>query len=59
VVGLAFFLLAGLMPLRLQWAGLEFGILWGLILSGLGLHLRKLGRAAQEQVANTGLKAEN
>jgi hypothetical protein len=47
-VGAAFFALAALMPLRLEWAPLEFGLLWSGTLLGLGLHLRKLGHKSEE-----------
>jgi eukaryotic-like serine/threonine-protein kinase len=47
VIGLAFFLLAALMPMHLEWASLEFGTLWGAILLVLGLHLRNVGKQAQ------------
>jgi serine/threonine protein kinase len=52
-VGLAFFVLAALMPLHLEWASLEFGTLWGLILLALGLHLRSVGKQAKEESANS------
>jgi serine/threonine-protein kinase len=42
VIGLAFFLMAVLMPFQLEWAPLEFGILWCASLVGIGLHLRHL-----------------
>jgi serine/threonine protein kinase len=47
-VGVAFFLLAVLMPLRLDWAPLAFGLLWSGTLVSLGLHLR---RRSQQQAA--------
>jgi hypothetical protein len=31
------------MPLHLDWAPLTFGLLWGITLTTLGLHLRRLG----------------
>jgi serine/threonine-protein kinase len=40
-VGAAFFVLAVLMPLRLEFAPLAFGLLWSATLIALGLHLRK------------------
>jgi serine/threonine protein kinase len=46
-VGGAFFVLAALMPLHLEWAPLEFGLLWSLTLAALGLHLRKLGQKTE------------
>jgi serine/threonine-protein kinase len=45
-VGLAFFLLALVMPLNLPWAPLEYALLWTLVLVGIGLHLRN--RACEE-----------
>jgi hypothetical protein len=42
VVGLAFFILALLMPLEIHWAPLEFGIVWCASLVGISLHLRQL-----------------
>ena len=42
--GLAFFAAAVLMPLKLEWAPLAFGLLWSACLTALGLHLRRMGR---------------
>jgi serine/threonine-protein kinase len=42
--GVAFFMLAVLMPLDLRYAPLAFGVLWCGILVGLGLRLRHLGK---------------
>ncbi len=42
--GSAFFALAFLMPLWLLVAPLEFGLLWGMALVVIGLHLRRLAR---------------
>src|SRR5438067_254604 len=42
--GLAFFALSLVMPLRLEWATLEFGLLWAAALLVIGLQLRRLGR---------------
>jgi hypothetical protein len=53
VVGLAFFVLATLMPMHLEWASLEFGTLWGVILLTLGLHLRNVGKQAKEESTNS------
>jgi hypothetical protein len=39
-VGIAFFLLALIMPLHLPWAPLEYALVWTLVLVGIGLHLR-------------------
>jgi serine/threonine protein kinase len=44
VFGLAFFLLAALMPLQLMWAPLEFGLFWSAILLLIGLRLRWMAR---------------
>jgi serine/threonine protein kinase len=49
-VGLAFFALAALMPLRLDWAPLEFGLMWWGTLTIIGVHLRRLGREAGDDV---------
>jgi hypothetical protein len=49
VFGVAFFVLALLMPLRLNWASLGFGLLWSLALAAIGLRLRRLARAAARQ----------
>jgi eukaryotic-like serine/threonine-protein kinase len=58
-IGGAFFILAALMPLRLAWAPLEFGLLWAASLTALGLHLRRLGqRAEAEKLALTPSLAE-
>jgi serine/threonine protein kinase len=50
-VGMAFFALAFLMVLDLNWAPIEFGLAWGVTLVTLGLHLRRLGREAGTAVA--------
>jgi hypothetical protein len=42
--GLGFFALALLMPVRMTWAPLEFGLLWTTALASIGLHLRRLSR---------------
>lgn len=53
-IGLAFFAAAFLMPFHLEWAPLEFGLLWWASLTALGLHLRRLARqAAAEKDAQT------
>jgi serine/threonine protein kinase len=44
--GLAFWTLAALMPLHIEWAPLEFGLLWSATLTLVGLRLRRLGREA-------------
>lgn len=46
VVGLAFFVMALLMPFQLAWAPLEFGIVWAASLVGISVHLRQLQRQA-------------
>ncbi len=51
--GVAFFLLALLMPLHIEWAPLEFGLLWSLTLVATGLHLRKLGGKAEGDKVST------
>jgi serine/threonine protein kinase len=45
-VGVGFFVLAVLMPWRLTWAPLAFGVWWSLALAAIGLRLRRLARAA-------------
>ena len=44
--GLAFFVLALVMPLKLDLAPLEFGALWSAVFVALGLHVRRIGREA-------------
>jgi hypothetical protein len=52
-MGLAFFLLAALMPLRLDWAPLAFGLMWSCMLVALGLHLRhRCQQRARESAAS-------
>jgi serine/threonine protein kinase len=41
LVGLAFFLLAFVMPARLEWAPVEFGLLFSVIVINSSLHLRR------------------
>jgi hypothetical protein len=48
-LGLAFFLLALLLPLHLTWAPLEFGGLWAGALVAIGLHLRRLASEAARE----------
>jgi serine/threonine protein kinase len=43
-IALAFFVLSGVMLLRLEWATLEFGGLWAVVLVVIGRHLSRLGR---------------
>jgi hypothetical protein len=38
--------LAVVMPLNMNLAQIEFGLLWTIALASIGLHLRRLGRAA-------------
>jgi serine/threonine protein kinase len=45
-VGVAFFALAFVMALHLQWAPIEFGLAWGATLAAIGIRLRRLGREA-------------
>ena len=42
--GIAFFVLAALMPMSLEWAPLEFGALCFIVLVIFGIHLRRLGK---------------
>jgi serine/threonine-protein kinase len=42
-----FFALALVMPMRLDWAPAEFGLLWSAALATIGLHLRRLGADAE------------
>jgi len=44
--GLAFYALSMVMPLRLDWSPLEFGLLWTAALLVLGAHLRRRGAEA-------------
>ncbi len=41
-IGVIFFVLAALMPLRLDWAPLLFGLGWSGTLAAIGLHLRSI-----------------
>jgi len=50
-IGVAFFVIAAAMPFHLEWAPLEFGLLWAAALTALGLHLRKLGKKAEAEKA--------
>jgi serine/threonine-protein kinase len=53
--GAAFFALAVVMPLNLDWASLGFGVLWSAVLTMLGLRLRRLGaEASARQTAEGG-----
>ncbi len=45
-LGLGFFLLAGAMTFRLDWAPFEFGVAWGTTLAVIGWRLRSLSRPA-------------
>jgi serine/threonine-protein kinase len=49
VVGLAFFVMALIMPFQLDWAPLEFGIVWAASLVGISFHLRDLRKRADEE----------
>jgi serine/threonine protein kinase len=53
-VGVAFWVLAWLMPRHLDWAPLEFGVLWSAVLTMLGLHLHRLGKRAEAERAADG-----
>jgi serine/threonine-protein kinase len=49
LVGVAFFVLAAIMPWRqLYWAPLEFGLVWSAILVSLGVRLRRLAERHDE-----------
>jgi tRNA A-37 threonylcarbamoyl transferase component Bud32 len=45
-IGLAFFVLALLMPLRLEWSPLAYGTLWAVCLAAIARHLRRLDAEA-------------
>ena len=47
-IGAGFLLLAALMPWRLEYASLAFGVMWTVALAALGLRLRKLGQKHDE-----------
>ena len=49
VFGVAFFVLAALMPLMLPWSALAFGLLWCGCLVSIGRHLRGLAVETAEQ----------
>jgi serine/threonine protein kinase len=49
--GIAFWIMAALMPLRLSLAPLEFGAVWTVSLAWLGYHLRLLSIRAEEERA--------
>jgi serine/threonine protein kinase len=49
--GAIFFVLAALMPLHLDWAPLEFGGLWSIVLLWIGLYLRRTGQQVKEEAA--------
>jgi hypothetical protein len=51
-VGLGFFALAAIMPLKLDLAPLEFGVLWAISFTLIGLHVRRMG--AEQSDANPG-----
>jgi hypothetical protein len=46
----AFFLLAPLMLLKLSWAPLAFGALWGVSSVRIGLHLRRRARQKKDTI---------
>jgi serine/threonine protein kinase len=56
LVGVAFFVLAPLMTLRLEWSPVVFGLAWGLILAVIGLRLRRLGLRLQAESAKAETK---
>jgi hypothetical protein len=47
VIGLAFFILAALMPLNMNLAPLEFALFWSVTLSLVGVRLRRLSATDQ------------
>ena len=49
--GVAFWMLAALMPLHLEWAPLEFGLTWSVALTWLGWHLERMGKKAEAERA--------
>jgi hypothetical protein len=49
--GIAFFVLAAIIPWTLPWASLEFGLLWTAALVAIGLRLRRLGVEASGEGA--------
>jgi serine/threonine protein kinase len=53
-VGGAFFTLACLMPLHLDWAPLEFGALWGITLGLIGWRLRRLAARLKAESGTAG-----
>jgi hypothetical protein len=50
--GAAFFALAVVMPVKLDWASLGFGLLWSAVLTMLGLRLKRLGLEASARPAD-------
>jgi serine/threonine-protein kinase len=56
-LGGLFFAGALLMPLKVEWAPLLFGLLWGLVLTLMGLHLRRLGAETPAGVMSAALPA--
>jgi tRNA A-37 threonylcarbamoyl transferase component Bud32 len=53
LVGALFFVLALLMPLHLEWAPLEFGLVWSLVLAAVVVHLRHLASVVAGENART------
>jgi len=49
--GVVFWLLAAAMPFHLEWAPLEFGLLWSIALGWLGWHLEGMGRKVEAERA--------
>lgn len=47
VIGIAFFALALLMPMHVDWAPFTFGVLWGIVLTCAAYRLRSLSLARQ------------
>src|SRR5260370_936813 len=52
-IGAAFFILAALMPLHLEWAPITFGMFWSVTLALIGLHLRRVGKRVEAEKART------
>jgi serine/threonine protein kinase len=55
-IGTAFFVLAALMPLHMEWAPITFGLLWSATLTLIGLHLRRIGGQVNKAKKDSGTK---
>jgi serine/threonine protein kinase len=51
LIGVGFFALGAVMPLRLDLAPLLFGLVWALALFAIGVHLRQVGRKVDAETA--------